>query len=325
MAYFNYLPSYADPRLSRGLSWTNNPSTRADISDTFSLDLLPGNWIIPYLAFESDSGSGYGATTFVSNGNEYPVPNTLSDLTRLYRGGVRIELRRFHATLEEGGTTFRNDQSVYQTPGSVNFGILTRTVTGPNLDLSSLLASYGIRGDSTFSKALFTSNVAPWLDLYGQFLYSQPSSTVNYQQSNTGNLLLQSQILFYTSEQYLVTAAAKLPHTTGNFGAEIRPFRRVRLVESWLTDRMHSGGSSSSADTLSSPGSSQQIAAMLASSLVNNYNQQESHLFWDVTSRLTLHGGYRYVWGDASDAILPLEGLAGPNKASCDVMWGSEA
>jgi hypothetical protein len=77
---------------------------------------------------------------------------------------------------------------------------------------------------------------------------------------------------------------------------------------------MHNSGSSSSADTLSNPGSSQQIAAILASSLVNNYNQQESHLFWDVTSRLTFHGGYRYVWGDASDAILPLEGLAGPEQ-----------
>ena len=33
----------------------------------------------------------------------------------------------------------------------------------------------------------------------------------------------QSQLLFYTSQQYLVSAAAQLPHTTGSFGAEIRP------------------------------------------------------------------------------------------------------
>ena len=54
------------------------------------------------------------------------MPNTLHDLTNLYRGGVRFELRRFHATLEEGGTTFKDDQSVYQNPGSTNYGNVSR-------------------------------------------------------------------------------------------------------------------------------------------------------------------------------------------------------
>ena len=80
------------------------------------------------------------------------------------------------------------------------------------------------------------------MDLYGQFLYSQPDSTINYQQSDSGNLLLQSQVLFYNSQQYLVTAAAKLPHTSASAGAEIRPFHRVRIIESWLTDRLHNSG-----------------------------------------------------------------------------------
>ncbi|MGD1093033.1 MAG: hypothetical protein ABSB35_13705 [Bryobacteraceae bacterium] len=316
MAYFNYLPSYADPLLSRGIILDEQSFDMRRHFANFSLDLLPGNWIVPYLNFESDSGSGLGVTTFVSNGYEYPEPNTLSDSTNLYRGGVRIELRRFHATLEEGGTTFKNDQSVFQAPGSVNLGNLPGPVFGQTLDLTSLLAAYGIRGNSTFTKALVTANPASWIDLYGQFLYSEPNSTVNYHASNTGSLLLQSQILFYTSEQYLLSAAAKLPHTTGNAGAEIRPFRRVRLVESWLTDRMHNSGSSSSADTLASPFSSEQIAALLASSLVNNYNQVETSVFWDATSRLNLHGGYRYVWGEASDGILPLEGLARPEQGN---------
>jgi hypothetical protein len=34
-------------------------------------------------------------------------------------------------------------------------------------------------------------------------------------------------------------------------------------------------------------------------------------LFFDATSKLTLRGGYRYAWGDANDAVLPAEGLAG--------------
>lgn len=37
---------------------------------------------------------------------------------------------------------------------------------------------------------------------------------MNYNQFNNGNFLLQSQVLFYTSQEYLVSAAAKLPHTS---------------------------------------------------------------------------------------------------------------
>ena len=314
MALFDYLPSYADPLLSRGIVLDEQSFDLRRRFASFSLDLLPGNWIIPYLGFDRDSGSGSGATTFVTNGNEFPVPNTLNDLTNLYRGGVRIQLRRFHVTLEEGGTTFVNNQSVYQTPGSENYGNLAIPLLGQRLVLSSLVAAYGIRGSSTYSKGLFTANPVAWLDLYGQFLFSQPSTTVNYQQSDTGNLLLQSQALFYNSQQYLVTAAAKLPRTSGSFGAEVRPFRRLRIVESWLTDRLHDSGAAASIQTLTNSTLSEQMNALLTSSLATNYNQAEIDLFFDAASRLTLHGGYRYIWGDASDAILPLEGLAGPEQ-----------
>ena len=178
------------------------------------------------------------------------------------------------------------------------------------LDLSSLLASYGIRGTSIYSKGLFTANPTSWLDVYGQFLYSQPKSTVNYQQADTGNLVLENQILFYNSEQFLLSAAAELPHTTASFGAEIRPLRRVRITSSWLTDRLHNSGSASSSRILASEGLSEQTRALLASSLVTNYSQIETDIFVDATSRLTLRGGYRYVWGNAGDSVLPPEGLA---------------
>ena len=314
IAYFDFTPSYADPLLARGTVLNEQSfDTRRRIA-SFSLDLLPGHWFVPYFAYDRDSGSGTGATTFVSDGNEYPVPNQLHYQTSLYRGGVRFELRRFHATLEEGGTTFKDDQSVYQSPGSTNFGNVATPVFGRTLDLTSLLASYGIRGTSVFSKGLFTASAASWLDLYGQFLYSQGDSDVHYQQAATGNLYLQNQILFYSSQQYLLSAAAKLPHTTASFGAEIRPLHRIRIVESWLTDRLHSAGSASSNQILSGPGVSQQMTALLSSTLATNYNQQEIDVFFDATSKLTLRGGYRYVWGDASDAILPPAGLAGAEQ-----------
>jgi len=53
------------------------------------------------------------------------------------------------------------------------------------------------------------------------------------------------------------------------------------------------------------------MAATLASSLVTNYSQEEINVFFDATARLTLRGGYRYVWGNAANVILPQTGLVG--------------
>ena len=89
---------------------------------------------------------------------------------------------------------------------------------------------------------------------------------------------------------------------------EIRPLRSpLRITQSWLTDRLHNSGSAASTNALAGSTVSEQMAALLASSLVTNYNQAEVIAFYDATSKLVVHAGYRYVWGDASDAV-----LAGP-------------
>jgi hypothetical protein len=308
MAYFNNLPSYADPLLTRGIILDQQSFDTRRHLGSYSLELLPGNWFIPYVAYDRDASSGQGVLGFVANSNEYAVPTSLTDTTNLYRGGVRFEFRRFHATIEEGGTTFNSAQSLYQAAGAANPGAFTAPIFGQTLDLASLAANYGITGSSTYTKALFSSNALPWMDVYGQFLFSQPSSNVTYHENATGNFYLPSEIVFYQSEQYLVSAAAKMPHTTGSLGAEIRPLKRVRMTESWLTDRMHDSGNSPSMQTNGVAGGPEVTAQTLQSSLVSNYNQVESNAYVDVLSHLTLRGGYRYVWGDANDAVLPQGG-----------------
>jgi hypothetical protein len=313
-AYFNFLPSYADPLLGQGIVLDEQSfDTRRKIA-ALSLDIRPGHWWTPYFGWDHDSSGGTGASVFVTDGNQYPVPNTLRDSTDLYRGGVRFEKPHFHVTLEEGGTAFKSDQSLYQNPGSANYGNFTSPIFGQTLDLTSLLAAYGIGGTSAYSKALLTANPTSWLDIYGQFLYSQPNSNVHYQQTDAGSLYLQSQILFYSSEQELLNAVAEQPHTTGSLGAEIRPFKRVRIVESWMTDRLHDAGSAAATQTLLNPFAALPLSSLLASTLVTNYSRESLDVFFDASSKLTLRGGYRYVWGDAMYAFLPPEGLASSDQ-----------
>jgi hypothetical protein len=77
---------------------------------------------------------------------------------------------------------------------------------------------------------------------------------------------------------------------------------------------LHDNGSATSNQLLASLGTSAQMAALLTSSLATDYNQQEIDLFYDPTSKIMLHGGYRYVWGDANDAVLPPAGLASTDQ-----------
>jgi hypothetical protein len=313
-AYFNFLPSYADPLLGQGIVLDEQSfDTRRKIAE-LSLDILPGHWLTPYFGWDRDSSSGTGASVFVTDGNQYPVPNTIRDSTDLYRGGIRFEKPHFHVTLEEGGTVFKSDQSLYQNPGSVNYGNVSSAIFGQKLDLTSLLAAYGIGGAGAYSKGLLTASPATWLDIYGQFLFIQPDSHVNYQQTDAGNLYLQSQILFYSAEQQLTSAASQQPHTTGSLGAEIRPLKRLRIVESWTTDRLHDAGSAASTDTLHLTGASLPLGSLIASTLVSNYSREAIEVLFDATSKLTLRAGYRYVWGDALYAFLPAAGLVSSDQ-----------
>jgi hypothetical protein len=318
-AYFNDLPSFADPLAARGVMLDEQSLDTRRHMGNYTLDILPGNWIVPYLAFQRDSGTGTGVDDFVDLPNSFPVTSSMYDLTNLYRGGVRIERRKFHVTLEQGGTTFINNQSEYQSgssTGAANYGNNLVPFVGQTIDLQSLLAGYGIRGSSVYSKGLMSVNAASWLDLYGQFLFSQPDTSVNYQQSDTGNQVVENQLLFYTSQAYLVTAAAKLPHTSGSFGGVIRPFQRMRIIENWLTDRLHDNGSANSVNQLVySPSLVGATLAALESSLVSNYSQNEVNLMYDPWAKLSIRVGYRYVWGEGEDATLPAAGLVSSDQA----------
>jgi len=318
IAYFNLLPSFADPLLGTGIVLDEDSYFSRRRMSEFQLDLLPGHRIMPFLAYGRDSGGGTGITTFVSDVNEYPVADHMFDKTDNYRGGVRLEFNRFHATLEQGGTTLRDDQQAYDS--TLNYGNnYQQTYFGQTLDLTNLVQAYGIRGSSIYSKALFTANPFSWLDVSGQFLYSIPNTSVNYTQLDTGNLVVEQAILFYNAEQALGFATGKQPHTSGSLGFELRPLKRVRILETWMTDRMHTAAASQFTDTM------EQVVGLPIgglgvgdpiSLLVVNYNQEQTDVLVDATRKLTLRGGYRYVWGDAQTGNLL---IAGPGQESSEL------
>ena len=296
IAYFNFLPSYADPTIGQGIYLDQRSfDTHRRMSD-FELELMPGKWLVPYLGYSRDSGFGHGITDFVSDANEYPVADRPRDKTDNYRGGVRIELRKFHATIEQGGTKFKDDQDVFTS--QLNLGNRTTPFFGEQLLLTNLAQTYGIRGDSIYSKVLVTADPFSWISVFGQFLYSRPNTDVRYSQFNTGQFVNLDLFLFYTSEFDLVNAAAKQPHTSGTAGFELRPVKRLRVIESWFTDRLHNASFAALNQQILTPAVEAQLVNF-NDRLVTNYSQEQLDLLFDLRPQITLRGGYRYVWGDA--------------------------
>jgi len=320
-AYFNFLPSFANPgTVNNALPFVDQYGF--DVfrrTSNLRLELRPGHRIIPYFAYSRNGGRGGGTIDFALQSNEYTVPTSYSDTTNEYRAGLRFEFKRWHLTVEQGGYTSENNQAVESATTAPNRGNVLTPILGQQLFLTSGSQLYAVRGDGLFSRALFTASPVSWADVSAQFLYSQPHMTTNFAQVNTGNFLDLSIPAFYSSESSVIDAVAKQPHPAGSVSLELKPFRgRLRILESWSTDQLHDAGSALLMDQLllTKQGATGGVQTTVNTSdltrFVATYNQQEVDLLFEITPRLTLRGGERFVWGDAIEpASITVEGSTG--------------
>lgn len=299
IAYFNALPSFANPLAPLGFNQRAFDIRRR--SGLVDLQFFPGKHVLPYLVFERNSGYGHGVETWVQDtNNEFAVPLLLRDSTNNYRGGLRFEYNHWHVTLEQGGTTYKDDDQA--SFNGVHYGDRTTPILGGTLVLNTLRQTYGVRGSSVYSKVLATASPFSWMNLYGQYLYSKPTSDARYFDIANGNFALLRSLLLYSGQFSLGTSEASAPHHLANAGLEIRPFRRLRIVDSFTTNRYSVTGSGAlTQQLLFSPAATfPALVSALSTQQAVNYNQQQVEAILDVTSKITLRGGYRYVWGDAT-------------------------
>ena len=242
--YFNFIPTFANPLLGQGifLGQHSFDSTRRTMD--FDLTLRPGATVSPFIAYSRNSGFGPGVTTFTADENEFAVTNQLRDTSDYYRGGVHFNWSRMNLTLEQGFLTFKDDQRIYQT-GGTNTGNRTTPVLGQNVVLEQLDENYHSRGTTPVSRVQLTAT--PWdkLTVAGRFVYSQPDLDFDYDRRTAGNFVSQDVLRVFTGELANASSEASRPHILGNLSVEFRPIERVRILESFVTDRFHIASSSS--------------------------------------------------------------------------------
>lgn len=304
--YFNYIPTFANPLLSQGilLGQHSFDSTRRTMD--FDLTLRPGATISPFIAYSRNSGFGPGVTTFTADENEFAVTNQLRDTSDYYRGGVHFNLPRMNLTLEQGFLTFKDDQRIFQTSGT-NRGNRTTPVLGQNVVLGQLDENYHSRGSTPVSRVQLTAT--PWdkLTVAGRFVYSKPDLDFDYDRRTVGNFVSLDVLRVFTGEFANASSEASRPHILGNLSVEFRPVERVHILESLVTDRFHIASSSSLGRSLtgtrplsgpSDPNNTFATTESDANRFAVNLNQNQLEGVVDLTSRLSVRGGYRAVWSD---------------------------
>jgi len=304
--YFNFIPSFANPLLGQGvlIGQHSFDSTRRTMD--FNLTLRPGARVSPFLAYSRNSGFGPGITTYTADGNEFAINNRLHDTSDYYRGGVIFNLPKVNLTLEQGFLTFKDDQRIFQTEGTSK-GNRSSTVLGQTIVLNELDENYHVRGSTPISRAQVTAT--PWerLTVTGRFVYSQPDLNFDYDRRAAGNFLSFDVLRIFTGEASSAIADGNRPHTLGNLSIEFRPHSRVSIVESLVTDHFHIASSSSLARSLTGttplvgppdPNGTFDTSDSAANRFAVNLNQNQIEGIVTLTPRLSLRGGYRYVWSD---------------------------
>jgi hypothetical protein len=298
LAYFNALPSFASPQLAKLGPDAYTTNQRAfDTRQRFwnvDLDLLPGRRWQPFFGVAYNGGLGYGVSPFVLDENSYPGASRIDYGYRSFRGGLRLELDNLHLSLEQGGATFHDDTSLL---GNVrDTGNRQSPLLGRQLFLDRATQLYGVTGEHIYSSADLTVSPVSWLDFSGEFYFSQPKSSVQFNEAAQGSIFLLDRFRFVNGQQSAATGYANQPRTAGGLTLEVRPIGRLRIVNSWQIERTHNSGSLALLTTIDSQ---PQRPINLNDRLAWRQNENRLQAFFEVSKRLTLFGGHRYLWGES--------------------------
>jgi hypothetical protein len=162
------------------------------------------------------------------------------------------------------------------------------------------------------------------LDVSGQFTFSQPSVSIGYSELATGQFVRLDQLLAYTGESATASGSALRPHPSGNLSLDWRLTSRLRILQSYYTDRFHVASDALFLQTLTGVTDPFNAGAAHANLLLSNpdfqmeasqYNRYQGEVIFDLLPRLTLRAGYRDEWANALISA-PTLNLTGTNLES---------
>jgi hypothetical protein len=297
LAYFNFLPSFANPGMSSNRVGTQRAYDVQNRTTDVTFEALPGEHLTPYVTYVRNLGFGDGITPLVVDGNEYPLRNLVRWMQNDIAGGLRAEYAKFHATFEAGRTGFRDDQQVISNEKLT--GNRLTPVLGAPLFLNEAYQAYGVKTKGPYIRALLNASPFNWLDITGMYMRTGQKTFGSYAQSASGSLVELAMLRLYDRQQDNYLGDIEHPRSSGQVAAEIRPISRVRIQQTFMTDRFTQVGGGDLKMALYTGNAKVDVVKSLASTMHYNYNRWQVEALVEVNRRLTIRGGHRTEFGDA--------------------------
>ena len=275
MAYFNNMPSYANPLFGQGaLASQRSLDVRRQQMD-LAVKWKPKARVSPFFGILRTSGDGQGVTPFVGSGDEFPVYTSFGDALTTVHGGVQLTGRSWSASLEQGHTAYRDRQELRSSGNPGN--------RLDNLALDRLQENYEGTGNGLYTMVSFQAQPYSRLGFTGHYIFSRPLLDVTHSLRAEGRFIEPSTREPFLSLVEQNMTGAKQPHNSGSWSTEFRPHSKLRVRNSWFSDSFTISGSS----------------PLAASTRVGmRYDQMETEVSADIASVL-LRAGHRYVHGRA--------------------------
>jgi len=294
LSYFNDLPTFANPLLQEGLLLSQRSVDLERRLLDVELELRPSSRIVPFLHVLHNDNAGRGVTTFVTNGDEFPVGTDFDNQLTSFRGGLKLNLSHWNLTLEQGGTDFADAQQLRYESGPAG-GNNRRPVLGNSVELERLDQRYDVDGGGSFSRAAFQARPSDKASFAGQFAYSRPHIDVRQSLSAAGLFVSPLLTQFSNFTENALGDATK-PHSAASWTTVLRLTKKLRIVQSWFTDRFEISSAASVTETLDSATATERDL-LRRTTLSLSRNQIDA--MYDLNRRATVRVGHRYEWGAA--------------------------
>jgi hypothetical protein len=238
--YFNFVPTWADPLLSKGTVFNQHGLDVSYRTLDIQLKLFPTHKLQPYVAYSRSTGYGPGFTTYSLTGNEFLLNQQWHYASDEYRGGVQLSLPRLALTLEQGYRFLKNDTGV--TEDGAPQGNNPVPFIGNSIILNTLDRGYHDRTTLPVTKALLKFTPFENLTVTGRYVYTMSDQESNLAEIDTGSFVSLENRLIYTASSDAFNSRSKQPNHNGSFLVEYSPLAHLTVLDAFETRNFHVTG-----------------------------------------------------------------------------------
>ncbi|UCF37582.1 MAG: hypothetical protein JSU96_01560 [Acidobacteriota bacterium] len=243
-AYFNSIPSFANPLLSKGSLESQHKQDVSHRTYGFDLQFRPGKNYSPFISYQRVGRFGPVKTTITEGGDDFLLQSDLDWNADDLRGGILFSFPKLSLLVEQGGIWYR-DNTTFSASGFQQ-GNSSRKIFGRDIYLDDYEGQNDFRSRVIpYSAASLTYQPIDEIALKGKISYSMADTRIDFRENSSGNFFSFPELrAFYSGSQQHTSGIASGPSLMVDVGGEFKPADWILVTERFRSRRFHVSGSS---------------------------------------------------------------------------------